>query len=56
MTALGAGAEKITGTAEIYRLKALTDFNGVYGVAGAGGAEIGVADNATSISVIITPH
>jgi hypothetical protein len=38
VTALGAGAEKITGAAEIYHLKALTDFNGVYGLAGAGGA------------------
>jgi hypothetical protein len=38
VSALGAGAEKITGTAEVYHLKALTDFNGVYGLAGAGGA------------------
>lgn len=48
VTALGAGAEKITGTAEVYHLKALTDFNGVYGLAGAGGA-IGTAGGGTAV-------
>jgi hypothetical protein len=48
VTALGAGAEKITGTAEIYHLKRLTDFNGVYGSAGAGGA-IGTAGGGTAV-------
>jgi hypothetical protein len=38
VSALGAGAEKMTGTAEVYHLNALQDFNGVYGVAGVGGA------------------
>ena len=48
VTALGAGAEKITGTAEVYHLKALTDFNGVYGLVGAGGA-IGSAGGGTAV-------
>lgn len=48
VTALGAGAAKITGSAEIYHLKALTDFNGVYGMAGAGGA-IGTAGGGTAV-------
>ena len=48
VTALGAGAEKITGTAEVYHLKALSDFSGVYGLAGAGGA-IGKAGGGTAV-------
>ncbi len=48
VTALGAGAEKITGIAEVYHLKALADFNGVYGLAGAGGA-IGTAGGGTAV-------
>jgi hypothetical protein len=37
VSALGAGAEKVSGTAEVYHLNALQDFNGVYGAAGVGG-------------------
>jgi hypothetical protein len=48
VTALGAGAEKITGTAEVYHLKTLTDFNGIYGLAGTGGA-IGTAGGGTAV-------
>lgn len=48
LSALGAGAEKITGTAEIYHLNTLADFNGVYGLAGAGGA-IGKAGGGTAV-------
>lgn len=37
VSALGAGAEKVMGTAEVYHLNSLQDFNGVYGAAGIGG-------------------
>ncbi len=48
VTALGIGAEKITGTAEVYHLKALNDFDGIYGLAGAGGA-IGAGGGGTAV-------
>lgn len=38
LSALGAGAEKMTGTAEIYNLNAATDLTGVYWAVEAGGA------------------
>jgi hypothetical protein len=48
VTALGVGAEKITGTAEVYHLKTVADFNGVYGLAGVGGA-VGTAGGGTAV-------
>lgn len=48
VSALGAGAEKVTGTAEVYHLKTLQDFNGVYGAAIAGGA-VGTAGGGTAV-------
>jgi hypothetical protein len=48
LSALGVGAEEITGIAEVYHLKAITDFNGVYGLAGAGGA-IGTVGGGTAV-------
>jgi hypothetical protein len=38
MTALGVGAETITGVAEVYHLNSAADFAGGYAVASAGGA------------------
>lgn len=38
LTAVGVGAEKIVGNAEVYHLKSINDFPGVYAVAGAGGS------------------
>lgn len=40
LSAVGAGAEKISGTGEVYHLTSVADFPGVYGAAG-GGATIG---------------
>jgi hypothetical protein len=36
LSALGIGASTIDGTAEVYKLKSLADFEGVYGAAGVG--------------------
>jgi hypothetical protein len=36
LSALGIGAASIDGTAEVYKLKSLADFEGVYGAAGVG--------------------
>lgn len=36
LSALGIGAASIDGTAEVYKLNALADFEGVYGAAGVG--------------------
>ena len=38
VSALGVGAQKMTGVAEVYHLRKLTDFNGIYGAAEAGGS------------------
>ena len=38
VSAVGIGAQKMTGTAEVYKLTRLSDFNGIYGAAGAGGS------------------
>lgn len=40
LAAVGLGAERLEGTAEVRNLKSLTDFEGVYWGAGAGGALI----------------
>lgn len=48
LSAVGLGAEKITGTAEIYNLKSAQDFPGVYAVAGAGGS-IGQTGGGTAV-------
>jgi hypothetical protein len=36
LSALGIGASSIDGTAEVFKLKSLADFEGVYGAAGVG--------------------
>jgi hypothetical protein len=38
LSAVGAGATKISGTGEIYHLKSVADFPGIYAVAGGSGA------------------
>lgn len=38
LSAVGVGAEKIVGKAEVFHLKSINDFPGVYAVAGAGGS------------------
>jgi hypothetical protein len=38
LSAVGAGVEKITGTGEIFHLKSVADFPGIYAAAGGGGA------------------
>lgn len=42
VTLVGAGADRIEGQAEIYNLKRLEDFPGLYAVAGRGGAFVAV--------------
>lgn len=38
LSAVGAGAEKISGTGEIFHLTSVADFPGIYAAAGGGGA------------------
>lgn len=57
LSALGLGASKMTGSAEIYHLNALEDFEGVYGAAGAGasagsaGAGVAVLRNGKGVEI-----
>jgi hypothetical protein len=48
LDAVGAGAEKITATAEIYNLKTAADFNGMYAAAQAGGS-VGTKGGGTAV-------
>lgn len=48
LSAVGAGAEEMAGTADIYNLKAKEDFAGIYSEAGVGGS-VGTAGHGTAI-------
>ena len=48
ISVLGAGAEKITGVAEVYHMDSLADFPGAY-VAAAAGGSVGKAGGGTAV-------